>query len=110
MTCPTDHGPQLLPHRRTILTGDPGNPAGVGYPEVYEVLEGRAHFLLQKKTLDDIVLVEAAKGDIVLIPPGYGHVTINPAQNETLTMANLVSTEFSSEYGFYDEMRGGGIL
>jgi glucose-6-phosphate isomerase, archaeal len=43
------------------------------------VLEGKAHFLLQKKTLADLVLVLATTGDIVLISPGYGHVTINPA-------------------------------
>ena len=70
------------------------------------MLAGKAHFLLQKKTLDDIVLVLATTGDIVLIPPGYGHVTINPARDETLTMANLVSTAFSSEYVFYEEMQG----
>jgi len=27
----------------------PENPAGTGYPEVYEVIEGIAHVLLQKK-------------------------------------------------------------
>ncbi len=70
----------------------PENPAGVGYPEIYEVLEGRAHFLLQKKTLDDIVLVQVRAGDIAGIPPGYGHVTINPSPLETLILANLVST------------------
>ena len=60
----------------------PENPAGTGYPELYEVVEGVAHFLLQKKTLEHIVLVKAAKGDIVLIPLGYGHVTINPSRDE----------------------------
>jgi len=95
----------------------PENPAGVGYPELYEVMEGFAHFLLQTKALDDIILIEAQKGDIVVIPPGYGHVTINPTLDETLTMANLVSTEFSSEYAYYDKMHGaayyelvGGII
>lgn len=47
------------------------NHAGTGYPERYEVVEGVVHFLFQKKTLDPIVLVKAAKGDIVLIPPVY---------------------------------------
>ena len=70
----------------------PENPSGTGYPELYEVIEGVAHVLLRKKTLEHIVLVKAAKGDIVIIPPGYGHVTINPSQEETLIMANLVST------------------
>ncbi len=61
---------------------------------LYEVLEGLAHFLLQTNALDDVVLIEARKGDIIVIPPGYGHVTINPRLDETLIMANLVSTAF----------------
>jgi len=84
----------------------PVNAAGTGYPELYEVAEGVAHFLLQKKTLGHIVLVKAEKGDIVLIPPGYGHVTINPSKEETLIMSNLVSTAFESEYTFYETMHG----
>jgi len=84
----------------------PENPSGTGYPELYELVQGVALFLLQKKTLDHIVLVKATKGDIVLIPPGYGHVTINPSKDETLIMANLVSTAFESEYTFYETMHG----
>jgi len=84
----------------------PENQAGAGYPELYEVWEGLAHFLLQHKTLRHIVLIEAQKGDVVVIPPGYGHVTINPSADVTLTMANLVSTAFSSEYAFYEKMHG----
>lgn len=84
----------------------PENPAGTGYPELYEVLDGIAHFLLQTKKLDDVVLIEAQKGDIIFIPPGYGHVTINPTLDETLIMANLVSTAFSSDYAGYDTMHG----
>lgn len=84
----------------------PENPAGFGYPELYEVMEGTAHFLLQTKSLDDVVLIEAQKGDIVVIPPGYGHVTINPTREETLILSNLVSTVFSSEYSIYEKMHG----
>lgn len=84
----------------------PENPAGVGYPEVYQVLAGEAHYLLQQKDLSDVVAVTARSGEFVSIPPGYGHVTINPAA-EVLVMANLVSTRFSSEYGAYEGMRGG---
>jgi len=69
-------------------------------------LDGNAHFLLQTKKLDDVVLIEAHKGDIIIIPPGYGHVTINPSPSQTLTMANLVSTAFTSEYAGYDHMHG----
>lgn len=81
-------------------------PDGISFPEIYEVLEGAAYYLLQTKDLSDIALVRAEKGDLILIPPGYGHVTINPT-GETLTMANLVSSAFSSDYLPYEQMRGG---
>lgn len=83
----------------------PDNPAGIGYPEVYEVLAGCAHYLLQNRDLSDLVLFSAGKGDIVIIPPGYGHVTINPSP-QTLVMANLVSTAFSSDYHEYELRHG----
>jgi glucose-6-phosphate isomerase len=74
--------------------------AGLTYPEVYEVIEGEADYLLQKRDDDkiiDVVVIKAKKGDKVLIPPNYGHVTINPS-NKRLKMANLVSRDFSSVY------------
>lgn len=83
----------------------PENAAGVPYPEVYEVLSGFAYYLLQKRDHSDVIIVPAHTGDTVLIPPGYGHVTINPGREE-LIMANLVSTDFSSEYGEINEMHG----
>ena len=84
----------------------PENPAGVGYPEIYEVLEGEAYYLLQSRQLDDVVLISASQGDIVIIPPGYGHISINPSSS-TLVMANIVSTAFRSEYGEYETHHGG---
>lgn len=83
----------------------PKNAAGIPYPEVYEVLSGSAYYLLQKRDHTDVILVPAHAGDTVLIPPGYGHVTINPAPDE-LVMANLVSTDFASEYGEINAMHG----
>ncbi|PKL62820.1 MAG: glucose-6-phosphate isomerase [Methanomicrobiales archaeon HGW-Methanomicrobiales-2] len=81
------------------------NPAGMLYPEIYEVLEGTGHYLLQTQNADDVVMIEGTAGDKILIPPGYGHVTINPAR-EDLVMANLVSSEFASNYGPYADLQG----
>ena len=74
------------------------------YPEIYEVLEGEAHYLLQKREEDngieritDVVVVKAKEGDKVIIPPHYGHVTINPG-DATLKMTNWVARMFSSIY------------
>ncbi len=86
----------------------PENPAGIGYPELYQVLSGVARFLLQRKDLSDVVAVAAYAGEFVLIPPGYGHVSINSGE-EVLVMANLVSTQFESEYAVYERMRGGAF-
>ena len=80
----------------------------ISYPEVYEVLAGEGHYLMQKRTggsVIDVVLVRASTGDKVIIPPDYGHVTINTS-NKELKMANWVSREFSSVYEPYVELHG----
>ncbi|MFC1786701.1 glucose-6-phosphate isomerase family protein [Halobacteriota archaeon] len=74
--------------------------AKMSYVEVYEVLNGEAHYLLQKCQNDDfmdVVLIKAGRGDKVIIPPDYGHVTINPS-NKELRMCNWVARDFSSVY------------
>jgi glucose-6-phosphate isomerase len=82
-------------------------PGGrVSYPELYEVLEGEAVYLLQMRDLSDAVAVYASAGDKVLVPPDYGHITINRS-NRILKMANLVDRSFSSIYDPIKE-RGGG--
>lgn len=83
---------------------------GVPYPEIYGVMAGKAHYLLQKKdddgTIVDAVVVEAEAGDKVMIPPGYGHITINPGR-KPLKMANWVSSRFDSMYTGIEEKNGG---
>lgn len=79
----------------------------IAYPEVYEVLHGRAHFLLQCPAPADAVVIEAERGERVLIPPGYGHVTINPGE-EWLVLANLVADEFRADYSVY--LQAGGAV
>ncbi|MDD2777694.1 MAG: glucose-6-phosphate isomerase family protein [Methanocellales archaeon] len=74
--------------------------AKLSYVEVYEVLNGEAHYLLQKCQNDyvrDVVLIKAERGDKVIIPPDYGHVTINPS-NKELRMCNWIARNFSSIY------------
>ncbi len=87
------------------------NVAGssVTYPELYEVLEGEAIYLLQNQDLSDVVAVYAGATDKVLVPPGYGHITINRS-NKTLKMANYVARSFSSLYEPYREKKGGAYF
>ncbi|MCJ7443335.1 MAG: glucose-6-phosphate isomerase [Methanotrichaceae archaeon] len=78
----------------------------VTYPELYEVLGGEALYLLQNQNLSDIVVVHARTGDKVVVPPDYGHITIN-CSNRTLKMSNFVARNFSSQYQPFRERRGG---
>ncbi|MBT9172531.1 MAG: Glucose-6-phosphate isomerase [Syntrophomonadaceae bacterium] len=82
------------------------------YPEVYEVLHGRAHYLLQTEPDEEgveAVLMEATAGDKVLIPPGYGHITINPGPG-WLVMSNWVAEGFASLYAPIKELGGGAYF
>jgi len=81
----------------------------VTYPELYEVLEGEALYLLQSQDLGDVVVVHASAGDKVLVPPNYGHITINRS-NKTLKMANYVAGNFSSLYDPIKEKAGGAYF
>jgi len=80
------------------------------YPEVYEVLDGDAHYLLQREqdegNVDEVILVKATRGDKVIVPPNYGHVTINPSER-ALKMANWVCRSFDSVYEPYSKQHGG---
>jgi len=71
------------------------------FSEYYEVLAGEALYLLQKNKRDgdveEIMAVEAKKGDKVYVLPNYGHVTVNPTE-DFLVMANLVAADFPSLY------------
>ncbi len=80
------------------------------YPEVYEVLVGRAYFLIQSESAmptgrQAVYLAEAGPGEKFIIPPFFGHNTIN-IFNEPLLMANFVSEKAKYDYKPYENNRG----
>lgn len=82
---------------------------GLSFPEIYEVIQGEAVYLMQRKqegVVDDVRVVKATAGDKVIIPPNYGHITINTGER-TLKMANWVSRQFASIYKDIEAKRGG---
>ena len=93
----------------------PPSPDGVAYPEVYEIWYGEALYLLQKVddytagpaevAVEDVITVRARPGDKVIMPPGYGHVTINTL-DVPLVMCNWVCDDFSSYYQSVEATRG----
>jgi len=82
------------------------------FGEIYIVLEGEAIYLMQQKNennlsdISDVFVIKAKKGDIALIPPGYGHITINPSKKQELKMANWVSEKCQSDYSPIKKMGG----
>ncbi len=79
------------------------------YGEIYIVLKGKAIYLMQKEKrgkVEDVYYIKAKKGDYILIPPYYSHITINPSSKE-LKMANWISKECKSDYKPIERKKGG---
>lgn len=78
------------------------------YGEIYAVLEGEGFYFFQKgegKKIKDVCVTKAKKGDIIVVPVGYGHVTINPSDKE-LKMANWVKKEDKGNFSWFENMHG----
>ena len=81
------------------------------FGELYEVLFGRCICLLQRANLQDyriieeVIFVEAVCGQKIVIPPGFGHILINPGP-DCLVTSNWVSSRFASRYELYKEVEG----
>lgn len=90
----------------------PAGDDGMPYPEVYQVLRGSGVFVLQKKNRNagtvDVMVVHASEGDAVLLPPGFGHVSVNTG-DVPLVLSNLVYDKFESIYDDYTENQGAAI-
>lgn len=88
----------------------------LSYPEVYEVLYGEAIYLLQEVDdiyrdpyyvkVEDFILVHAQAGQKVIMPPNYGHVTLNPNPDCAMVMSNWVCDWFKSTYDAVVQARG----
>ena len=79
-------------------------------PELYEVLDGRVYFLLQQYETDpseirEAYLVQASLGDQVVMPPGFGHLSVNIGK-ENLVLANWIGTG-AYDYDLMKNFHGG---
>jgi glucose-6-phosphate isomerase len=89
---------------------------GVSWPEVYDVLSGEAAFVLQKAEDDPAgdpgvtrgIVIVVGLGDRLVIPPDYGHVTVNIGTTP-LVVADLVATASSNHYQGYAARQGGAV-
>ncbi len=83
---------------------------GMSYPELYQVVKGRALFVMQKvddchksgkMVVEDAILAEVNAGEAIVVPPEYGHCTINIGEG-AMVFINLVSC--ASE-NYYDSVK-----
>ena len=80
------------------------------FAELITVLEGKAFYLIQKEKgskINEIRVIKAQKGDWIIVPPGYSHLTINPIK-KTLVMANWLSEKCKSDYSLFEKYQGAG--
>lgn len=97
--------PKTYGHEHALVAG-----TQMAYAEICEVLGGEAYYLLQKQKLgsiSDLYVVHAKQGEKCVIPPNYGHVTINASGRE-LKMANWVERNFKSNYSIFEAKHGAG--
>ncbi len=91
---------QERPRTHGHVHGQAGE-GGVGFAEVYEVLAGRAGLLAQDlrpgPEASFVLLVEAGVGEVVVLPPGIYHATLNLGSS-MLVVADLVCRSATDEY------------
>jgi glucose-6-phosphate isomerase len=73
--------------------------------EVYEVLSGEAIFLLQEISGNKVFLIKAGPGEKVVIPSGFGHITVN-AGKENLILSDISSVDMDPDYEFFKAKKG----
>lgn len=79
-------------------------------PEIYSVLHGTGHFLLQKSSppyeiIEDAVMVEVQAGETFIVPPDYGHLQINPGK-DPLIFSYAVMDRMQGVYEPFKKMQG----
>lgn len=93
-------------------------PGGqISYPEIYEVIMGKAMFILQKSEeskegtcpqVEQLFFVEVEAGQKIIIPPNYGHATVNVGEG-VLVFADLIAEDCSNLYGPIQQCGGMGF-
>ena len=84
--------------------------SGWSPPELYEIWSGRAVVYMQERAADDpgrCFAIEAAAGEVVVVPPGWAHATVNASEREPMTFGAWCDRDYGFEYA---EVRARGGL
>lgn len=86
----------------------------VAYPEVYEAITDNIEFLLQtmpdKNGKVEVIWVITEAGDKVVMPPGYGHVSMNVGTEPAIEVdIQKRDNPNGSDYSLFKERAGGAF-
>lgn len=79
------------------------------YAENYQVLKGKAGFLLQRmegEQLHQIQFKVVEEGESFVVPAGWGHVSMNLGPDYLITRDDHDPAHFENDYSFVKKMRG----
>lgn len=90
-------------------------PGGLSFPEVYEVISGKIEYLLQSEPDQneevDVIWVVARAGDKIVMPPGWGHVSMNTGEDLAIeTDLQVRDNPNDSDYSLFCQKVGGAYL
>jgi len=106
--------PPLMLGDEPVKTAGQYDPIAIDeltYPEVYQVIEGEATFLIQKvdnfdrHNLIDVAFAKAKAGEVFVVPPNFGHVIINPSKKRAV-LSRWVADGFEPIYEPMERMCG----
>lgn len=83
---------------------------GMSTPEVYEIWQGEAIIYLQRYAKDQpgaCYAVRARPGDVVVVPPGWVHATVNARPSETMAFGAWCVRDYGFDYA--DVRAHGGL-
>ena len=85
------------------------------FAETYRITSGRGVALMQKRAvedgkpiddkLDDFLVINVEAGDLLEIPPGYGHILANTGEDALITTDNSPSNDPSRPHADYEPIR-----
>ncbi|MEI6266769.1 MAG: glucose-6-phosphate isomerase family protein [bacterium] len=87
----------------------------VAYPEIYEAITDGFEYLLQsepdKDGAVDVIWVVTSAGDKVVMPPNYGHVSMNVGNKPAIEMdIQKRDNPNQSDYTLFKEKVGGALI
>jgi glucose-6-phosphate isomerase len=75
--------------------------SGWSTPEIYEIWAGRAVIYMQESAKDNpgrCFAVEAGPGEVVVVPPGWTHITVSADPEQPLTFGAWCERDYGFEY------------